>query len=308
MTAGQFARSVLSDGALKDGFRAGSETSAFPLAEGDGDRYGGWNEFDPSDAGELRSLNETTFMGGARRMAMEYSDLPGSGEDTAGVFRADYDETKTKLKACELTLYGFLEALGVDGPAKTYDAAANATYTASVTTHATDTVEVRDLRAEHNEWVAKIDRGEALDKCAVHLLAGNWDQTTDNIRVGEDGSFHLFDYDRVEEPLHNRNMAVERANYAEESLAKIDIGREKHTPIGSESGPDTFDISKEEIADRAVEIATEIEEQGQKERLVAAATAYQELAINTTDEDVDLRRPPAELIRNNIENLSEASP
>jgi hypothetical protein len=45
MAAGQFARSVLADDALKDGFRAGTDTSAFPLAEGDGDRYGGWSSF-----------------------------------------------------------------------------------------------------------------------------------------------------------------------------------------------------------------------------------------------------------------------
>lgn len=302
-TAGQFAREIFTSTAVDQWYRdpdAEDSNPNFPV-EISGNTYGGWSEFDPTDvsSSEWNQLGMGAMggsgTGGFRGDDMYVADISSQSTDADSVFRAEYQQIPTGLKRNELAAYGFFSALGVAGPRMRYDETRDVSYMEGAD-RGRDGVDTDELAPAHSDWANKVDREEALDMAATHLIAGNWDLKADNVRVLEDGSVRMFDYDRTTE-----REWVDKDSMRKTARMKLVLG--SFGNIDSVRSGD-LQIDEEDIVNRAIEIASEIDLNGQTDRLVRATDRYVKIGAfnpgsSTSDE--------AETIRNNIESISKWS-
>ena len=278
-------------GTAPDGDEGGRR--AIPPAESRPDRFGGWDEYEETEPGS--PLGETgeelgRTAGHMDTVRLDDETAADSTGDRAFVTRYDSPDGPAAWNAqSEMATYAFCDAVGIDVPRHTYNAEEEWVASEEVPGTSAANIDAESFPR------GKVDRDEYLDQVAVQLLAGNTDLTADNMKIDDEGRLHYFDFDysRYEYANHGdlRGWAdlTQRTN---EILADL-----------NEPGPDTdadFEVSNDEFAERAKEIAVKIHNSGDTDRVVEAAAAYEPLFEDTN-------RSPSEQIRNNIEVCVEAA-
>lgn len=309
----EFARDVFDRNAVADKHLDGDgETNIPPAAESDHERrFGGFNEFSRDDVDEwVRIKGDSDEGRGATDKAKDRGELTGRADiGTETVYRTKYgdgenrlsnadlagDTTPDDLKTNQMATYAFVESLGVETPRFTYDADHNEVISEAVGDGNPKTIKEitfdQDSPTQSDiQRVNSVSREEFIDKAAVQALAGNWDQSSDNIMVGEDGSVLTFDYDRSNREFGDYNSLTYVTRRAATTADKLDTVRDADNQLN---------ISKQDIASRAAQIAYELEESGKAGDAIEAVEAQMDaMADHGTDPS---SADNHNLIRRNIE-------
>jgi len=303
-TPAEFSRAVLTDGAIanryrEDGGPPGSvdgSDGASPPAEPGTHRYGGWSDYDSTAASRFRLLPEVEDTLGRTSRYMELGVLSGASEigtDSAYVthyddsFRSTIDEESPDRYFAhrEMIGYAFTDAVGARVPPHTFNKAENWVAVGGV-----DADPVTKLSADQ---AVEIDREEFVDQMVVQLLAGNSDLNTANVFIGDDGSVHCVDMDMAGHELDSHRQVETAATRVTMTADRIDEKR----PDGEK-----LDVSAEEIADRAQEIAVSLHISGQKERVYDTLESYDQI-FDDYYSPARPNGPYGERIKQNIEGL-----
>jgi len=278
----EFARSVLVDEAVAAKHLEGDgdvpvDSAAEPSHE---DRYGGLDEFSEEDVKKWSPIKSDDDEGrGFTDHAKYVGEIEEDSElEAHAVYRTDYGDGVTKvenpaLKANQMAVYSFAEELGVETPRFTYDADRDAVISETV---AKDEdygySSVKDLTKP--EWANQVSREEYLDKLAVQALCGNWDTTSDNISIGEDGTVLTYDYDRGDREFGDFRSLQHVTKRAANSSEKIDELRDSDNKL---------DITREDIALRAAEIGYELERSGRDKEVVDTVREQMNAIVANSD-------------------------
>jgi hypothetical protein len=157
----------------------------------------------------------------------------------------------------------------------------------------------RQAKHADPEWANKVDRDEFIDKISVHLLAGDGD-LYGNVDIGEDGTVHLYDYDRATRIFSTQTPyddLLTGANKAETIADRLDKVRDDDNQM---------DISRVEVADRVAEIAYEIETSGHKETVYEAVESQMEAMASTPATAAEDCKKHHDFVEN-IETLAEVA-
>ena len=303
-TPADFAQEVLSDGAVANRYQEGGGPpgsvdggdGAFPPAEPGTHRYGGWSDYDPEAASGFRLLPAVEDTTGRTCQYMEVGSLSGAsaiGTDSAYVthyddsFRPTIDEDSPERYFAhrQMVGYAFTDAVGARAPPHTFNKAEDWVAVGGV-----DATAVAKLSSEQ---AAQVDRQEFVDQMSVQLLAGNGDLHSANVFIGADGSVHCIDMDMAGHELGSYNRVETAAMRVTTTADKIDEKR----PDGKK-----LNISSEEIADRAQEIAVSLHVSGQKEHVYDTLDSYDQVFDDYYSPALP-DGPYGERIKQNIEGL-----
>lgn len=304
-TSAEFAQAMFDEGALSERVRSGEETSAGEGSrEDETGRHGTWPEFKDENVTTRQSLADTDADEGVTAGYMEVASLNGNDSDSFRAYITKYGnnpaEEVDKGNAAaisrvpkewqahsQMATTAFSSSCGVRTPGHTYDPDGEFVAAAGVNKmgrpDATPLNEVKDGPA------AKVDREEYLDVCATQHLAGNTDLHTRNILIDDDGGVHCIDYDRGTREYDDMVSMQSNARKAAKSADRINRRRE-----------DIFAVSKEDITDRAQEIAVGLETSGQKERVLDSVSEYDDVFEETENNHETI-------IQNNIDLAVDAA-
>ena len=294
-----FAEETFAEGAIADRFRAPEDVRgvpqdatdpldadigvrATPVAESRPGRFGGWDGYD--EANELRRdpLDDANEDKGVSSHAMFLAGMKGTETDSYRAFITDYTDAdgihgiSYKQAHSQMATFAFTDAMGVRAPAHTWNDDEEWVAVASVEKYGRSEIRsLNDVKPDDDatEFANNVDRDEYLDQMAVQMLAGNTDLHSKNIKLGRDGSVHCFDFDRAGERFPDMASMEAEAYKASRSAGKIDSRRD-----GS------FDVDRTDIADRAAEVAYELEESGRKEAVVERVKQYDRLFYDKSGE------------------------
>ena len=275
----EFARTVFDSGAVATRYRddprlRGTVTGAdgaFPPAERDSFRFGGWSDYDPDEASSFTLLPDTSDATGRTARYMGVADL--SSDDATGTvsayishydddFRPHLEEASPERRYAhrQMAGYAFADSVGARVPPHTFNKAEDWVATGGIVADP-----VSKLSTERAE---RVDREEFIDQMAVQLLAGNGDLHSSNVFVGEDGGVHCVDMDMAGHELDSYSQVETAAVRATGTAGRIDRRRSDTEPM---------DVSEAEIADRAQEIAVSLHVSGQKERVFETLDDYDQI-------------------------------
>ncbi|ERJ07467.1 hypothetical protein HLRTI_000510 [Halorhabdus tiamatea SARL4B] len=296
----QFARQVLAESAVADKHLDGDgEPNVSPPSEPDhSNRYGGFNEFSRDEIDEWIPIKSDTEEGrGATDAAKDRGELHEQGEHEYDVvYRTKYGSgegrlssddvigtTADDLKTNQMATYTFAESVGVETPRFTYDTDRDEVISEGVgdgnPTSIKDLTHDRDSLSDTDKARANaVDRQEFIDKTAVQSLAGNWDQTSDNLMIDDDGTVLTFDYDRSNREFGDFTSLTHVSQRAATTAQKLDSVRDDSNQLN---------ITKEEIGERAAEIAYELEESGQDDVVVDAVESQMEAMTSQSQTSPD---------------------
>ena len=303
--AGQFARAMFSEGALSE--RARSDTDEWgvePAAESGTGRIGSWPEFSRDNIEKRESLDDTDAATGVTSSYMEVAQMSGESTDSYRAYLTQYGNDPQQEVAegnatreldvpedwqahSQLATTTFSRSCGVRTPDHTYDPDDEIVAAAGV--NRAGRAEAKPVGEISDETAAKVDREEFIDVCATQHLAGNTDLHSENVFADEDGGIHCIDYDRGRAEYPDMATMELRATKAQSSAEIIDRRRD-----------DDFDVGREEITDRAQELAVALEVSGQKERVLRTVGEYDDQFPDTENEHEGI-------IRNNIETAVESA-
>ena len=294
-----FAEETFAEGAIADRFRASEDVRgvpqdatdpldadigvrATPVAEGRPSRFGGWDRYD--EANEIRRdpLDDANEGKGVSSHAMFLAGMKGTETDSYRAFITDYTDAdgihgiSYRQAHSQMATFAFTDAMGVRAPAHTWNEDEEWVAVASVEKYGRSEIRsLNDVKLDDDatEFANNVDRDEYLDQIAVQMLAGNTDLHSENIKLGRDGSVHCFDFDRAGERFPDMASMEAEAYKASRSADKIDFRRD-----GS------FDVDRTDVADRAAEVAYELEESGRKEAVVERVKQYDRLFYDKSGE------------------------
>lgn len=330
----EFARTVLTHDAVKRKHLEGDgEVNVTDPNEPDHEkRIGGFNSFSRNNIGEWESIKgkedeERGFTDHAIDVAKRQEGAEG---DFDRVYRTKYGKgddrvsdsdlsstTADDLKTNQIATSTFTAILGAETPRMTYDPERNEVVAEGVGEGSSKTVkemyQVQRRRKDTQDLAGvgpdedtiedmerranNVDRQEFIDKAAIQGLAGNWDQSSDNIMIDDDGSVLTYDYDRSFREFGDYKTLEQTVDRASTTAEKIDDIR---------ADDNQLNISSEEIADRAAEIAYELERSGLDDVAVDAVRDHMNAMENDGVTD------PVEcdkhiLLRRQIETAADAA-
>lgn len=296
----EFASQVFTDRAVADSQSSNLEEAAEPNHT---NRFGDFDQYSPAKVEDWEPIKGAPGEGRGftdhakdRGIVAQETDL-----DTPMVYRTKYGKAdgrldRDNLKTNQMALSTFTRAMGVESPRMTYDSDRNEVVAESVSKSQTDTTQPIH-RITDSDIANKVDRQEYIDKFAVQTLGGNWDTSSDNIQISEDGTVHTFDYDRGDRKVRDFRSLQEVATRAAESADKLDKVRDDNNQL---------DISNKEIAERAAEIAYELESSGYDTEVIDAVEA--QMQAMSEDPNTDSSEcTNHEIYRTNIEVAADAA-
>ena len=303
----QFATDVFADGAVADRFHddpRGADDAdtldplnpdvgarATPAAETHPNRYGGWDDYHPNNVAYYEEI--PTRAKGITAHVMERAVMVGQETDSLRAYVTHYDNVENELHVewenahSQMATFAFTDAMGVRVPAHTYNDDEEWVAVASVEKFGrADTVSVRDLDDPSTDaaFAENVDRDEYIDQVAVQLLAGNIDHHKDNIMLGRDGTVHCFDLDHAGRRYPDMATLESSAGKASRTADKIDDVRS-----------DDFTVTRTAIADRAAEIAHELEAHDRKDAVIERVKPYDQIFYDRSGETF------AQTFKHNIE-------
>jgi hypothetical protein len=303
----QFATDVFADGAVADRFQddpRGADDAdtldplnpdvgarATPAAESRPNRFGGWGDYHPNHVAYFEEIPRQEK--GVTGHVMEQAVMLGQETDSLRAYVTHYDNVENESHVewenahSQMATFAFTDAMGVRVPAHTYNDDEEWVAVASVEKFGrTDTVTVQDLRKSGTDaaFAENVDRDEYIDQMAVQLLAGNFDLHTQNIKLGRDGTVHCFDLDHAGRRYPDMASLESSAGKAARSASRIDDTRS-----------DDFTVTRTMIADRAAEIAHELEAHGRKDAVIERVKTYDRIFYDRSGEAF------AETFKQNIE-------
>lgn len=302
-SASEFGREVLYDGALQDKHLEGEgEVPVDPPAEPSHEnRYGSFDAFDHSSVGHWEDFRGNDGEGRGYTVRAKDGATVEDPEEVGAHYvyrtkfgegggRIDRDDLKTNMMACN----SFCEAMGIETPRATYDAEKNEVILETVDENADSSAQtIKELT--DRDRANKVDRQEFIDKLAVHGLAGNYDTSSDNIQIQSDGTVLVHDLDRAERRIAAIRPPASIADKAAESAEMLDAIRDDDRQL---------DIDAQDIGDRIMEIAYELEESGRAEKVVSIVEDQMAAmeSDGVTDPDECTRH---ELLQGNIEESAQ---
>jgi len=307
-TPREFAQTVLNDGAVATRYCEGAPPAgsvvgadgAFPPAEPGTHRYGGWSDFDPDEGQGWKLLPNTDDYDGRTARYMEvgdYTDAPSTGTGSAYVTHYDDSFRPTLSESSpdryyahkQMVGYAFTDAVGARVPPHTFNKAEDWVAVGGVNAVPVDKISP--------DSATNVDRGEFIDQMAVSLLAGNTDLHTGNVFIGEDGAVCCVDMDMSGYQFDSYDAFEQAAEQAEMTAGAVDRTR----PAGEK-----MDVSAEEVATRAQEIAVSLHVSGEKERVYETLESYDQL-FEDYYSPTPSNGPYGEGIKQNIEVLINAA-
>jgi len=282
-----FAQNTFAEGAIAERFCEESPeygARAAPAVESRPNRFGGWDEFDPDNILRRDWLNNTGEDAGVTSDVMEVADMKGENTDSYRAFLTHYDDAGPykpvdwEQAHSQMATFTFLDSMGVRVPPHTFDADNEYVAVASVEQLGRrEIIPIAELRLksrdEKTEFTNGADRDEFLDMAAVHMLAGNTDLHTKNVKIERDGSFHTFDLDRAGRRFADMAELQADAGKAARTAQEVDQARQQD-----------FNIKRRDITDRAAHIAHRLENTGRKEAVVERARQYDRLFYDKSGE------------------------
>lgn len=311
-----FATDTFADGAVADRFRDPEDARAVtdgledplegplavraaPAAEHRPNRFGGWDDFDQGNILRRDPLLNTGEGAGVTADHMFKANLSGEASDSYHAYITDYNNRHLDFQKghAQMSTFAALDAMGLRVPAHTYDANEDLVAAASVEKVGRSEIKlVSELRSrdipsdEAATFAENINTEELTDILAANVLVGNDDLHTQNIKVGRDGSIYCFDFDHGGNSYYNFSMLEDCCHGPAYTAGQLDAVARSGTNV---------DVTEDEIAARAAEIAYEIEEADRKEAVVERVRQYDRLFHDRTGATY------AENIKNNIEVAAE---
>lgn len=275
-TPEEFAEAVFADRAIAPELRDGGDgmDDVFPPEEPSWQgRIGGWNDFDIRDGEGMIVVREADVISISGASSKAIFDLPQS-YDADRVFVQYYEDPPGDdmhdagwWKAhSQMGVYSFLSASGLRTPRFTADFVKGWVAVEEVGTKTgVQTFELRNIAESNVDVADRVDADEFRDQMAVNLLAQNWDIPPRNVRIGEDGSVHTFDFDYANRAYTDFASMEADATHADESVEILNRLRSEELEVDS-SG----------IVDRAEEIAVAMRESGHEQRILESVRSYDE--------------------------------
>lgn len=282
---GDAAEKGVSDGS------AGSPNISIADSEEWSERAQNWREHVDESAGETGGFGEGVSVDAG---AMRKETLEETGED---IYITDYDtlaevngeEKAEQLKTQSLIGHQYTQEMGHEAPNVAYNPEENEVIQQEVGGPDTDTWAVEDAP---DGALEKVDREEFDELMGSQLLAGNFDTSPDNIHVDEDGGLFVMDFDRTGDDIGDVSDSAEmEINAATGAATGTHIGE-----VNDDFHTDKWEYEKE-ITDSAVEIATELDENGEVDDVLGPV---EELEREVSNGDSDR----TEVIRSNIDAVA----
>lgn len=279
----------------------GSGASTAGEHSGDVDDASAWKERarnwrEHNDESESETLSEGDGFT-AESMRVETLD------DEERVFITDYDDLDQslaeediinpvqaeELKHQSLVGHEWTESMGQEVPNVAYNEDTNEIIQQEAGGADTETWGVNEAP---DEALEQVDREDYEETMAVQLLGGNLDTNEDNVHVDEDGGLHVIDFDRTASSMGE----VDNADEMEINAGAAGRVGEKIGEVNEDFHTDRFEYESE-VTSKAAEIATELEENGETEDVLASVEEVDE--IHSGDSE-----PRTPVIRHNIESMA----
>jgi hypothetical protein len=287
-TPKEFAEQTFSDGMQARRFEAGVHGHEARIT--DSGTVGGWKTFSSADITTRESLTGIEDVdGGSTAGFMQRAQLREDSQTAATdafITRYNHNAGGARNPTIEnahsqMGVYAGLDAMGVETPRHAFDTEQKEVIVEGVSRPGYDatTAESHELPQEHAD---KINPEQFTDVLAANMIMGNVDCNAENLMVGEDGTVVTFDYDFSETFGQLHGDAAERAeSWIDNAVSEINSVRS-----------DELDIDAHDIADRAEELATQLDESGMVDRVVAAVGEYDEFfAGESSDMYADSENP-----------------
>lgn len=243
---------------------------------------------DETDPFTAESMQVATFEDGEQAYITDYDDLNESLDDDDIVNSVDTEE----LKHQSLAGHEWTESMGQDVPNVAYNEDENELVQQEAGGVDTETWSIGEAP---DEVLEEVDRDDYEETMAVQLLGGNLDTGEDNVHVTEDGDLQVIDFDRT---------ASEMGQVDDPDEMEINAGAAGR--VGSTIGEVNDDFHTDrfeyetEVTERATEIATELEENGETEEVLESVETVDEQHSGETE-------PAAPLMRHNIKSLADSN-
>lgn len=298
-TPTEFARQALSKGARARHVRAGVDGHQLTNTGSGAEQVGTWVGFDSSYIESTTPLVDESDVAGRTATIMEVGTVTDDAPIAADeVYVTDYSEFAGKTMAPpgsqnalnQMASAAALDAMGVETPRHYFDAESTQVYVEGLGQQGREAYNL-DSNDLPQEYVDRIDSDQMKDMMAANLVVGNADLTPDNLMVDEDGRVLTFDYDFVEDSATDPEM-MRREKWVREGINKVRVQRD-----------DDFDLTIDDVHDRARELATQLRESGTGDRVIAAAKEFDDYFENLDKSDFAVHSdvtPRSEVIANNI--------
>jgi hypothetical protein len=222
---------------------------------------------------------------GSRAYITPYGEMAEAAD--SGELPPDNQDPE-ELKQQSLAGLAFAEEMGAEVPRTVHEG--DEVIQQEVGGPDTETWTVRDAP---DRILEKVDEDEFTRKMAIKTLAGDPDTRTDDLRVGEDGTIYLTDFDRT--------GAESYSEFGRDG----DIGSmtEYAATIGTEIGQVNDDFKgdktahQREIGERAINMAKDLKEEGEVDEVLNP--------VRERDQEIQAREEVAEEINENIERLAD---
>jgi hypothetical protein len=278
---GDYARTLFDhEGSVSPPNREGGGEESPPVVSDDG-TVGGWHSFEmpgESHRTPLRDADEVTGRTAADMEKVDISEVPVDGDyGTETAFVTNYgpdNNTRLVYGGSEVGASTFAEELGANVPSHVYDP--DGEYVAA------EAFPGDAVRECDRETMRKVDGDQLTDTLAVQVLMGNDDLHSGNVFLSDDGEAACIDLDMAGKEFVDKDSLQKR-------ISNSTMGR-----IERAGGPE---VSKEDIADRAQEIAVALHNNDDVERIVTKTKNAEAAVSGRTD--------VGDAVENNIKMLVE---
>lgn len=305
-TPGEFARQAFTTGAQARRVNAGFDGHAATINESD-ELVGGWNSFSMDDVDNRVELGDVPDAAeGANSDSISVVELEQSPDRaTERAYVSEYTEERTGYDIehahAEMSTYAALDSMGVRVPRHTLDTDSKHVFTEDISRDGYDGA-IADAETLPSEYADRVDPEQFEDMMAANMIVGNYDLKAENVFVGEDGNVTTFDFDQV--------FGAEDLEQFHDRLAKNGIQTTIDNINAARSdAAGELDTSTEAVADRARELATQLDESGVGERVMAVASEYDEFFESEDASEYGVSeniRSAEERVRKHIEGWSDA--
>ena len=278
------------------GASTAGEHSGEDVNDGDWEEYArNWREHHDETKSETlgehdgftaESMHVETLDNGEKAYITDYDDLEKSlaEENIMGQPRAE------ELKHQSLVGHEWSEAMDQEVPNVAYNEDENEIIQQEAGGADTETWDINDAP---DEALEQVDRDEYEETMAVQLLGGNLDTSEDNVHVDENGGLHVIDFDRTASSMGEVDSTDElEINAGPAARIGHKIGK-----VNEDFHTDKFQY-EEELAQKSVDIATELESNGQTDDVLSGVEELD-------DAHSGVSKPRAPVIRHNIETLAD---
>lgn len=275
VSPGEFARENLADGAEARRVQQGIDGHAAVIDDPESEVVGTWNSFIQKDVVGQERINSDVVESeeiGRRSGMMRVAELRSSEYRAANkAFVSDYSKIRRNSDVTVQNLHNqmsgsaLVNAMGVRAPRHAYNQETKEVFSENMLRGDVSgtTLEPDNLDAE---TANKINEEQLKDVFAANMIAGNFDLKGENVIVTENGNVTAIDYDylstqSVDELTNSPNKG--EMTWIEDSLDSIKSNRTEE-----------FTVTVNDVVDRATELATELQETGMDEQLIAIAEQY----------------------------------